>query len=121
MSSYPEKLSSPSWQKRRLEIFERDGWKCTRHGCGRSDLELHVHHTDYWPGKLPHEYPDEMLQTLCAICHEKENGRDKTEKWLFQTLKNQGFTVFDILALTCKMDTDRQFVKNLLKEIRACN
>ena len=33
--------------------------------------DLHVHHTYYQIDKLPWEYPDESLQTLCRSCHEK--------------------------------------------------
>lgn len=31
--------------------------------------QLHVHHTYYILTKLPWEYPDESLQTLCNWCH----------------------------------------------------
>ncbi len=30
---------------------------------------LHVHHTYYQHNKMPWEYPDESLQTLCINCH----------------------------------------------------
>ena len=33
--------------------------------------DLNVHHTYYQIDKLPWEYPDECLQTLCRSCHEK--------------------------------------------------
>lgn len=33
--------------------------------------DLNVHHTYYQIDKLPWEYPDESLQTLCRSCHEK--------------------------------------------------
>lgn len=29
---YAKKLMDPRWQKKRLEIFKRDGWKCQN--CG---------------------------------------------------------------------------------------
>lgn len=38
---------------------------------------LHVHHTYYQEGKLPWEYLDEALITLCWICHE-EIHKDQT-------------------------------------------
>jgi hypothetical protein len=31
---------------------------------------LHVHHTYYQMGRLPWEYPDSALQTMCWVCHE---------------------------------------------------
>lgn len=67
--SYSEKLKDPRWQRKRLEIFNRDGWTCV--SCGRADLELHVHHTRYIPYRAPWEYGRELLQTLCNKCHTK--------------------------------------------------
>jgi hypothetical protein len=63
---YSEKLRKPAWQKRRLKILERDGWKCTL--CNDTDTELQVHHKKY-TGE-PHEAPDEDLITVCKWCHE---------------------------------------------------
>lgn len=37
----------------------------------RTNHSLHVHHQYYQIGKLPWEYPDEALITLCWSCHEK--------------------------------------------------
>lgn len=62
---YQEKLKDPRWQRKRLEIFQRDKWKCTE--CGRDDLELQVHHENYH-GE-PWKTPNEFLKTLCATCH----------------------------------------------------
>jgi hypothetical protein len=67
MSSYAEKFKDPRWQKKRLEIFERDRWACVR--CKKKDEELQVHHRCYEKGKDPWDYPDEILITLCACCH----------------------------------------------------
>lgn len=67
MASYFEQLRDPRWQKRRLEIFERDRWRCTE--CGAKDSEIHVHHARYHSGKKPWEYADSDLRTMCAPCH----------------------------------------------------
>lgn len=63
--SYAEKLTDPRWQKKRLEVFERAGWKCEF--CGREDSTLHVHHLNY-TGE-PWEAPFEDLEALCAEHH----------------------------------------------------
>lgn len=63
--TYKEKLKDPRWQKKRLEIFNRDNWKCTE--CGRDHLGLHVHHLKYVAN--PWESKNEHLQTLCVVCH----------------------------------------------------
>ena len=39
---YSEKLRDPRWQKRRLEILERDAWQCQ--ACLSTAKTLHVHH-----------------------------------------------------------------------------
>ncbi len=64
---YLEKLKDPRWQKKRLEIFKRDGWKCK--SCGSADKTLHVHHLFYFRGKEPWEINSGFLLTLCEDCH----------------------------------------------------
>lgn len=68
--NYAQKLKDPRWQKKRLEVFDRDHWKCRQ--CGDSESTLHVHHTKYLPGKQPWEYDNRYLLTLCESCHEDE-------------------------------------------------
>ena len=60
---YSEKLRDPRWQKKRLEIFERDNWHCRF--CGNQHDTLHIHHCGYLPNKDPWDYPSELLITLC--------------------------------------------------------
>ena len=69
MSSYVEKFKDPRWQKKRLEIMERDDFTCTI--CGNSEKTLNVHHGYYERGKQPWDYPDIALKTLCEDCHEE--------------------------------------------------
>lgn len=68
---YIEKLKDPRWQKKRLEILERDNWACQR--CGDDQNTLHVHHRIYHKGKDPWDIESEFLVTLCAVCHEEES------------------------------------------------
>lgn len=70
ISEYSEKLRDPRWQKKRLQILERDEWACQR--CGDTNSTLVVHHRRYLPDKEPWDYPDELLITLCKECHEYE-------------------------------------------------
>lgn len=114
--TYAEKLKMPAWQKRRLEVLQKDNWKCTV--CGNDKIELQVHHLDYFPGLDPWEYPDDMLKTLCSICHDKERNRTQLEKNLATTLKMKGFFIGDLLALSCKLDTDDKYFQALLNELR---
>ncbi len=64
---YSEKLKDPRWQKKRLEIFERDGWKCM--SCGAKEKTLNVHHIFYLPKIDPWEIPLGYLITFCEDCH----------------------------------------------------
>lgn len=64
--SYAAKLRDPRWQRKRLEILQRDNWTC-RH-CNAKDKPLQVHHAIYLRID-PWEYPDHLLQTLCDECH----------------------------------------------------
>lgn len=68
MTSYLEKLKDPRWQRKRLEILERDKWRCQ--SCYDSKSTLHIHHKHYEKGKDPWEYSKEDLITLCGFCHE---------------------------------------------------
>jgi len=64
--SYPEILKDPRWQKKRLEVFNRDDFTCLM--CGSGEETLHVHHERYC--KNPWDVSLEFLQTLCFRCHE---------------------------------------------------
>lgn len=90
-SEYSQKLKDPRWQKKRLEIFERDEWKCQI--CHDSESTLVVHHRDYLPNTDPWDYPDHLLVTLCEDCHEAERTqRPELEHVLLQVLRTQFFT-----------------------------
>ena len=71
-SDYYELLKDPRWQKRRLEIMQRDNFTCQMCGNGlTSGVPLNVHHYVYHKGYLPWEYQDKDLITLCRDCHHK--------------------------------------------------
>jgi ribosomal protein L37AE/L43A len=56
----------PLWQRKRLEILQRDNWSCI--ACGDKTTTLHVHHLMY--DGAPWEVLDNYLQTLCEPCHQ---------------------------------------------------
>lgn len=63
---YWQKLKDPRWQRKRLEVLERDEFKCVV--CEDDMNTLHVHHRRYC--KDPWDSPLEDLETLCERCHE---------------------------------------------------
>lgn len=71
-SKYKELLQLPQWQKKRLEVLEAAGWKCSE--CGAEDRQLQVHHRRYIAGAKPWEYENADLAVLCDRCHEAEHG-----------------------------------------------
>lgn len=69
MKTYAEKLKDPRWQKKRLDIFQRDEFVCQ--SCNSRHKNLQIHHLYYLPKTNPWDYPSEDLVTLCEDCHEE--------------------------------------------------
>ena len=65
--TYSEKLLDPQWQRKRLEVLNRDQFKCCL--CSDTKTTLHIHHKTYEKGKLPWQYKLDNFQTLCKHCH----------------------------------------------------
>lgn len=77
---YHQLLKDGRWQRRRLEIMQRDDFKCTK--CGTTN-DLNVHHLRYIDGRKPWEYEDADLVTLCGDCHKathEEMERERQEE-----------------------------------------
>lgn len=70
--AYSDKLKDPRWQKKRLEVLNRDDFTCQI--CCDNRKTLHVHHRRYIKNKDPWDYPDQLLVTLCEDCHESETN-----------------------------------------------
>jgi hypothetical protein len=97
--SYSEKLKDPRWQKRRLQILQRDEWRCQR--CLDDQTTLHVHHRFYERGKEPWDYEDRVLVTLCEECHAEETESSANdERNLLHTLKIGGALSGELDALS---------------------
>lgn len=63
--NYAEKLKDPRWQKKRLEVFQRDDFTCRY--CQDKNTTLHVHHMEY--AGNPWDVDINKLITLCEDCH----------------------------------------------------
>lgn len=66
---YWQKLKDPRWQRKRLEIMERAGFKCEY--CEDDSTTLHIHHGYYEKGLEPWEYENDTLWCLCENCHDQ--------------------------------------------------
>jgi len=99
--AYADRLKDPRWQKRRLEILQRDGWAC--HGCDATTRTLHVHHKYYRANSEPWDYPDSALVTLCEDCHavesELENKRRDDERSVVEVMRELGIDAEGVLLL----------------------
>lgn len=71
-TTYADQLKDPRWQRKRLEIMQREHFTCEQ--CGTHTETLHIHHGYYERGLAPWEYPDETLHCLCEGCHETTQG-----------------------------------------------
>jgi hypothetical protein len=78
--NYSDKLKSPLWQKKRLEILKANKWKCKL--CKDEETTLHVHHNSYEQGREPWEYPNSNFTVLCQFCHFEIENLKKTNKKL---------------------------------------
>jgi len=93
--NYAQKLKDPRWQKKRLNILNRDQWTCQK--CGDSTKTLNVHHRGYVRGKEPWEYDDWMLSTLCEPCHREEpEDMESSLADLTEAINSSMMTSFEI-------------------------
>ncbi len=101
--TYSEKLKDPRWQKKRLEVLNRDQFTCQV--CFDKEQTLMVHHKIYTKGCEPWEYELGNFSTLCDECHKIEHElRFQYEKDLLHSIKAAGFMWEDILLLTIGFD-----------------
>lgn len=89
---YKEFLKDGRWQRKRLEIMERDDFKCKQ--CGATN-DLQVHHLRYFNGRKPWEYSNEDLVTLCGKCHRNAHEHQEEFKTTFINIKeHESFSAF---------------------------
>lgn len=84
-SSYGQLLLRPEWKRKRLRILARDNYTCQF--CGATDRsKLQVHHRQYHyvvrldTFRMPWQYPDKCLITICKSCHDKGHSQYKVPK-----------------------------------------
>ena len=78
--SYGSLLFDPRWKAKRMEIIIRDNRCCV---ICKDTNELQVHHRQYQfiksenAFKMPWDYPDDLLITLCKSCHQRGHSKFK--------------------------------------------
>ena len=95
---YYKLLKDPRWQKKRLEVMERDHFGCVN--CGDNESTLNIHHLIYFPNKKPWEYRKDLLITLCEECHNEEKEyRKESIKALEEAVASCHFLAEDIFLI----------------------
>lgn len=99
--TYSEKLKHPKWQKKRLEILERDDFTCKL--CKNKEETLHIHHHLYEWGKDPWDYNNDLLDTYCSACHAivehiKSLNKEVSVTAIFRKQVLHGQVVYAIIA-----------------------
>lgn len=104
--TYQDQIKSPLWQKKRLEIMEKDNFTCQI--CGDKETTLNVHHLHYKQGNLIHEYDDKCLITLCENCHKNEyDWQNMKLKDFCEDLMDYNFTMFEIMSVLSTIHIDK--------------
>jgi len=96
MSKWSAAYRDSRWQKKRLEVMNRDEWTCRSCGASGDGVTLNVHHIYYESGKAPWDYENEMLITWCENCHYHVHGLTKTIQHLIAT--NGGYDLVSELV-----------------------
>lgn len=100
--SYSDKLKDPRWQKKRLEVFNRDNFTCKM--CGDNETSLCIHHLKY--SGNPWETENDFLITLCDKCHT-----------VVEMSKNEFITIKDIDITKTKYDTQTVIIYRCVNKI----
>lgn len=105
--SYSDKLKDPRWQRKRLEVMQRDKFRCLV--CGDDKSTLHVHHLAYHGD--PWKTPLGMLETLCESCHE---FRSETNKKLREMSTSDLSLLIHQADFMERHDKDLRLLRNLV-------
>jgi hypothetical protein len=112
--TYFNKLKDPRWQKLRLEVMQRDKFKCLM--CGDESSELQVHHTFYQGD--PWEIEPDFLMTTCKKCHSEITTTLREVRMVCNTPRRLLlFKAAVMLADVVEVDTHGPKLVNLLFDI----
>jgi len=112
MPSYADKLRDPRWQKLRLKVMERDGFRCQC--CGDKESTLNVHHLRYT--KQPWDTPMDALETLCEPCH--KDREDANSKFMLLPSFDVNSYLSPIICLNKEIIGDLSSIGYFISEIR---
>lgn len=112
--TYYQKLKDPRWQKKRLEVMQRDKFKCV--SCGSGDKELQCHHLVYAESGNPWDVNNGNIITLCCGCHTKIEETIKAVRYSLWSSQKCDFTKkFLKVAFVCDDDVIEKCLDDALK------
>jgi 5-methylcytosine-specific restriction endonuclease McrA len=108
-NDFIEQYKDPRWQKKRLEILQRDSFRCR--SCTDDLTMLHIHHWRYDNNVKVWEYDNEDLVTLCETCHNAITSIDR----MLKTATFGMETVVCVVSLVneCEMESIDKYLKLL--------
>ena len=101
--NFKEQYKHPKWQKKRLEILERDKYTCQ--SCGADDRQLHVHHRFYIKDRKVWEYDNDVFHALCEDCHKNKHS-EKPLGLISQHLIKNNINSEDVEFIMTNIDKD---------------
>jgi len=121
--TYSEKLKDPRWQKKRLEILQRDNWTCQI--CGCTENTLNVHHEKY--DGDPWEISDKELITICEKCHYNKHillkymkSRETLNKIIKEYTPEMIDDISEILLMLKSKETEKHKIEFILYAFKYC-
>lgn len=93
--NWADQYKHPLWQKKRLEALSAADYACQC--CGGEDAQLHVHHKQYFKGRLIWEYSVNELSVLCDQCHHELHKSNDALKQVVSLLHPDG--IAEVAAL----------------------
>jgi transcription elongation factor Elf1 len=109
---YSQKLKDPRWQKKRLEILQRDNFTCRY--CGNTKETLNVHHYVY--NGEPWEVSDGDAVTLCESCHKIQHLKNNFTKTEYELYSNVEIFSMLVTADMCTVKNPLYKLKEILLE-----
>lgn len=97
--AYKELLLHPRWQRKRLQVLDRDNFRCRV--CGNEEENLQVHHIIY-QSNIPWDTDTKYLITLCQTCHEREESMKDFD--YYSLLCNSGITRLQFSKMVIEVD-----------------
>lgn len=95
------------WQRKRLEIMQRDDFTCQF--CGDKETTLNTHHILYLSSRNPWQYEDDCLITICEKCHEEEEKMKDADPYLLNALGLAGLSRHQLFAIALQL---RRYLRN---------